>query len=79
MKFKFTLATLLLALTIWGGCTNTQTVSLQQEAAANAKAAATTPTPQQSPRPYSKDMKELHASFNRDKGKVRLVTLLSPT
>lgn len=28
---------------------------------------------------YSTDMKELKAKFNRDKGKVRLVLLLSPT
>ena len=37
------------------------------------------PTPKQEPRPYSKDLTELRAAFNRDKGKVRLVTLLSPT
>ncbi len=42
--------------------------------------AETTPTPpQQTPRSYSKDMRELRANFNRDKGKVRLVVLLSPT
>ena len=29
--------------------------------------------------PYSSDVSELKASFNRDKGKVRLVVLLSPT
>ena len=38
-----------------------------------------TPSPSQQPRPYSKDLGELRAAFNRDKGKVRLVTLLSPT
>ncbi len=37
------------------------------------------PSPKQEPRPYSKDLAELRAAFNRDKGKVRLVTLLSPT
>jgi hypothetical protein len=37
------------------------------------------PTPKQEPRPYSKDLAELQAAFNRDKDKVRLVTLLSPT
>ena len=37
------------------------------------------PTPNPQARPYSKDMGELRAQFNRDKGKVRLVTLLSPT
>jgi hypothetical protein len=30
-------------------------------------------------RGYSTDMKELRAKFNRDKGKVRLLLLLSPT
>lgn len=34
-----------------------------------------TPTP----RAYSKDLDELRAAFDRDKGRVRLVTLLSPT
>ena len=28
---------------------------------------------------YSTDLKELRAEFNRDKGKVRLLLLLSPT
>jgi hypothetical protein len=32
-----------------------------------------------SPRPYSKNLEELRARFNKDRGKVRLVTLLSPT
>lgn len=44
------------------------------------EAASPTPTPNyQEPRPYSKDLAGLRAQFNRDKGKVRLVTLLSPT
>jgi hypothetical protein len=30
-------------------------------------------------RGYSADMKELRDTFNRDKGKVRLLLLLSPT
>jgi len=30
-------------------------------------------------RRYSTDLKELRAQFNRDKGKVRLLLLLSPT
>ncbi|HYJ89060.1 MAG TPA: hypothetical protein VEW46_23540 [Pyrinomonadaceae bacterium] len=37
------------------------------------------PSPKQEPRPYSKDLGELRAAFNRDKDKVRLVTPLSPT
>ena len=43
------------------------------------EAASLTATPDQQPRQYSKDLGELRAQFNRDKGKVRLVTLLSPT
>lgn len=30
-------------------------------------------------RPYSSDLNELRAKFNQDKGKVRLLMLLSPT
>ena len=37
------------------------------------------PSPGQERRAYSADMGELRASFNRDKGQVRLVALLSPT
>ena len=37
------------------------------------------PTPKPEPRPYSKELADLRAAFNRDKDKVRLVTLLSPT
>lgn len=73
---------MLLGLTLWAGCaaSSTSTVSPAQEAAQqNAGKAAQTPTPAPSPRPYSKDLEELRASFNRDKGQVRLVTLLSPT
>ena len=38
-----------------------------------------TPAPTAAPRAYSTNLEELRAAFNRDKGKVRLVTLLSPT
>jgi hypothetical protein len=38
-----------------------------------------TPSPSPQPRPYSTNLDELRAAFNRDKSKVRLVTLLSPT
>lgn len=38
-----------------------------------------TPSPSPQSRPYSENLEELRAAFNRDKGKVRLVTLLSPT
>jgi len=30
-------------------------------------------------RPYSSDLNQLRAQFNQDKGKVRLLLLLSPT
>ena len=71
---------LLLNLVLWAGCSSSG--SVQQNAVGEQKISETakpTPTPGQSPRPYSKDLEELRASFNRDKGKVRLVTLLSPT
>lgn len=70
----------LLTLVLWVGCSSSGGV--QKNAGGEQKmsdAAQSTPTPNQSPRPYSKDLEELRASFNRDKGKVRLVTLLSPT
>ena len=71
---------LLLGLTSWLGCS---TASTGQRASNGGQkmteAASPTPTPNQEPRPYSKDMAELRAQFNRDKGDVRLVTLLSPT
>lgn len=71
---------LLLPLFLWVGCSSSG--SVQQNAGSEQKmndSAQVTPTPSQSPRSYSKDLGELRASFNRDKGKVRLVTLLSPT
>ncbi len=79
MKYK-SLWLLLLTLALWVGCSSSG--SVQQNAPSEQKVSETaqsTPTPSQSPRPYSKDLGELRASFNRDKGKVRLVTLLSPT
>ena len=30
-------------------------------------------------KPYSKDLKDLQAQFNNDRGKVRILMLLSPT
>jgi hypothetical protein len=80
MRFKLSLAALLVGLTLWVGCAapSPSTVS-QQETQGNTAKPAATATPAPSPRPYSKDLDELRASFNRDKGKVRLVTLLSPT
>ena len=62
------------------GCSE---VAAEQKASTGGRtmteAASPTPTTDQQPRQYSKDLGELRAQFNRDKGKVRLVTLLSPT
>lgn len=79
MKYK-SLWLLLLSLALWIGCSSSR--SVQQNAANEQKMSETTqstPKPSQNPRPYSKDLQELRTSFNRDKGKVRLLTLLSPT
>jgi hypothetical protein len=38
-----------------------------------------TPTPVNDNKRYSTDINELRAKFNQDKGKVRLILLLSPT
>jgi len=79
MKHKY-LSPLLLGLVLLGGCSSpiSESENIQSERNMN-KIVQTTPTPSASPRPYSKDLSELRAQFNRDKGKVRLVTLLSPT
>lgn len=82
MKFKSVLAVLLLGLALLGGCAASSTPTAspgQEQAQENKGKAAPAATPEPSPRPYSKDLEELRAAFNRDKGKVRLVTLLSPT
>lgn len=71
---------LLLSLTLSFGCSVPTTgQKATDEGRKMTESASTTPTPAQTPRPYSKDLGELRAAFNRDKGKVRLVTLLSPT
>ena len=71
---------LLLGIILWLGCSGATTGQESTNGERKmAEAAPTPPTPAQSPRPYSKDLGELRAQFNRDKGKVRLVTLLSPT
>ena len=71
---------LLLTLILGIGCSSAG--SEQKNAGSEQKMsdiAQSTPSPDQEPRPYSKDLAGLRAAFNRDKGKVRLVTLLSPT
>ncbi len=70
---------LLLSLTSWLGCSAASTGHKASNEVQKMTEASSTPMPNQEPRPYSKDLAELRARFNRDKGKVRLVTLLSPT
>lgn len=78
MRLKCLLLLVLLSVALWG-CTASSTVISHETAKGNSKINEATPTPQPSPRGYSKNLEELRASFNRDKGKVRMVTLLSPT
>jgi len=82
MRHEVLLTSLLLSLTLWAGCAPSSTGSGKQVAGGEQKmkeTATPTPTPNQPSPRYSTDLDELRASFNRDKGKVRLVTLLSPT
>ena len=79
MKYKGVWLSLLI-LVLWIGCASSDGV--QKNAVSEQKmndTARPTPAPNQEPRPYSKDLAELRAAFNRDNGKVGLVTLLSPT
>ena len=77
MKQRY-LWSVLLSLMLWGCSSARSEKDVTKEQNMN-KAASTTPTPSPTPRSYSKDLNEVRASFNRDKGKVRIVTLLSPT
>lgn len=70
---------LLLSLTLWLGCSAANTGQKTSNEVQKMTEASPTQTPHPEQRPYSKDLAELRAAFNRDKGKVRLVTLLSPT
>ncbi len=70
---------LLLGLLLCGGCSASGGAQRGSNGEQKMSETTATPPPAQSPRPYSKDLDELHAAFNRDKGRVRLVTLLSPT
>lgn len=70
---------LALGLMVWGGCEASSSSHTRQAAGESPKMIEPSPTSVQSARGYSTDLEELRASFNRDKGKVRLVTLLSPT
>jgi hypothetical protein len=73
------LSLLLIGLTTWIACSAASTGNNQQATVNEAKKSEPTPGPTPQPRPYSTDLDGLRAQFNRDKGKVRLVTLLSPT
>ena len=72
------LSLLLLGLTAWAACTASSSGGNRQANGGQAKMSEPTPSPSQ-PRPYSMNLDELRAAFNRDKEKVRLVTVLSPT
>ncbi|MBA3711359.1 MAG: hypothetical protein H0W76_02795 [Pyrinomonadaceae bacterium] len=81
MKRKYVSLLLVICITSWGGCA-ASTSSDNQHATQKEtkKMAETNPTPaRETPGSYTKDMRELRAAFNHDKGKVRLVVLLSPT
>ena len=80
MKRKgMSLSLLLSGLVALTACTASSSGSNQQANGAQAKMSEPTPSPGPQARPYSTNLEELRAAFNRDKGKVRLVTLLSPT
>ncbi len=79
MKYKWRwLMLFILGLTLLSGC-NTALQNEGQTVKENPKMTKADPTPSPKPRDYSKNLEDLRAKFNRDKGKVRLVTLLSPT
>ena len=74
------LSLLLLGLAALAACTVSSSGSSQQANGGEAKMSEPTPSPSpQQSRPYSTNLDELRTAFNRDRGKVRLVTLLSPT
>jgi ABC-type glycerol-3-phosphate transport system substrate-binding protein len=76
---RVALSLLLVGVTTWSGCTASSSSGDRQADGGQAKMSEPTPSPSPQPRPYSTNLEELRAAFNRDKGKVRLVTLLSPT
>lgn len=67
---------LLLIAIIFAGCSSAENA---RQGNVSSERPSTTPAPKQTPAVYSKDLAELRSSFNQDKGKVRLVILLSPT
>lgn len=73
------LSLLMSGLTAWAACTASSSGGNRQANGGQAKMSEPTPSPSPQSRPYSTNLDELRAAFNGDKGKVRLVTLLSPT
>jgi hypothetical protein len=82
MKKSYLMLSLTALITLFG-CSTEQ--KMNQPIAANnvntvaPKTPETTPTVYPTTREYSKNINDLRTNFNKDKGKVRLVTLLSPT
>jgi hypothetical protein len=75
MKEKRVCSALCFGLLLWLGCFTAKVEQTANGQTKDQKAPVSNP----SPRPYSKDLNELRARFNQDKGKVRLLVLLSPT
>lgn len=75
MKHKQLVLILLLSFVFWSACT-TASRNDNQTVKETPKMMPTTTATE---RDYSKNLEDLRERFNRDKGKVRLVTLLSPT
>lgn len=79
MKYKLrSLTLILLGLLLWGGCSSSLQTKGQSEKEIP-QVNKTDSTPSAKADPYSTNLDELKKEFNADKGKVRLVTLLSPT
>lgn len=82
MKKGYSLLLLLTSLVLFGCSTASKTNQQVTEQNINITALATPATISTvnlKTRDYSKNIDDLRVSFNKDKGKVRLVTLLSPT
>lgn len=82
MKKSYLLHLVLSSLILFGCSSASKTnqeVAEQNINIAASATPATSPTADPKTRDYSKNIDDLRAAFNKDKGKVRLVTLLSPT
>jgi hypothetical protein len=78
MKRKF-LEPTLLGLVLLGIIALAVYPYLRRSGGSSSPAVATPTAANDNNKRYSTDMNELHAKFNQDKGKVRLILLLSPT